>query len=298
MEAREILKKAEKRRAVRVFIRFLKQNPLAMFGVVVILISVLVSVFVPFLPIEDPLVQDLPSRLKPPSTGHLLGTDQFGRDILSRLIWGGRISLLVGGLTVVLGGLTGVVLGLISGYFGKFVDVMIMRFTDILLCFPALLLAMAICAAIGSSLWNVVISISIVTVPRFARLVRGSALSVKEEDFVEAARALGQSPVKIIFFHILPNVLSTILVLATLWLPAAILTEASLSFLGLGVMPPTPTWGNMVSEGKGFLQYAPWIAVFSGAAIVFVVLAFNFVGDALRDALDPRLKGEREVMRG
>ena len=197
-----------------------------------------------------------------------------------------------------LASIIGVTVGLISGYFGKFLDVVIMRVTDILLSFPALLLAMAICAAIGSSLWNVIIAISIVSVPRLSRLVRGSTLSVKEEDFVEAARALGQKPVKIIFFHILPNILSPILVMVTLWIPAAIMTEASLSFLGLGVMPPTPTWGNIISEGKSYLQNAPWIAVFPGIAIILVVLAFNFVGDAVRDALDPRLKGEREAGRG
>jgi len=151
---------------------------------------------------------------------------------------------------------------------------------------------MAICAAMGSSLWNVIIAISIVTVPRFSRLVRGSTLSVKEADFVEAARALGQSRAKIIFFHVLPNVFSPILVMATLWIPAAIITEASLSFLGLGIMPPTPTWGNIINEGKSYLQNAPWIS------IVLVVMAFNFVGDAVRDAFDPRLKGEREVGRG
>jgi peptide/nickel transport system permease protein len=173
-----------------------------------------------------------------------------------------------------------------------------MRLTDIVLSFPALLLAMAICAAMGSTLWNVIVAISLVTVPRFSRLVRGSTLSVKEADFVEAARALGQSRRKIIFKHILPNILSPILVMATLWIPAAIITEASLSFLGLGVMPPTPTWGNIISDGKSYLQNAPWISLFSGIVIVLVVMAFNFVGDAVRDAFDPRLKGEREIGRG
>jgi peptide/nickel transport system permease protein len=191
-----------------------------------------------------------------------------------------------------------VTLGVISGYFGRYVDALVMRITDILLSFPALLLSMAICAAIGSSVWNVIIAISIVTIPRFSRLVRGSTLSVKEADFVEAARALGQSKSKIMFFHILPNVFSIILVMATLWIPAAIITEASLSFLGLGVMPPNPTWGNIINEGKSYLSDAPWIAISSGIIIVLVVMAFNFVGDAIRDAFDPRLKGEREMGRG
>jgi len=280
------------------FFQFSKNNPLASFGLGVILISVFLSLSAPFLPVQDPIHQDLPSRLKPPSWQHIFGTDNFGRDVFSRVIWGGRISLLVGIFSVAIGSLIGVFLGVISGYFGKFVDIVIMRITDILLSFPALLLAMAICAAIGSSLWNVIIAISIVTVPRFSRLVRGSTLAVKEVDFVEAARALGQNSGKIILFHVLPNVLSPILVLATLWVPAAIITEASLSFLGLGILPPTPTWGNIISEGKSYLQTAPWISFFSGASIVLVVMAFNFVGDAVRDALDPRLKGEREVGRG
>ena len=278
--------------------RFLRNNPLALFGSIVIVVTVFLSAAVPILPIQDPIHQDLPNRLKPPSLQHLFGTDNYGRDVFSRVIWGGRISLLVGIFSVAIGSLIGVTLGIISGYFRKYADVVIMRVTDILLSFPALLLAMAICAALGSSLWNVIIAISIVTVPRFSRLVRGSTLAIKEVDFVEAARALGQSPAKIIFFHVLPNVLSPILVLATLWIPAAIITEASLSFLGLGVMPPTPTWGNIISEGKSYLQNAPWISIFSGISIVLVVMAFNFVGDAVRDAFDPRLKGEREVGRG
>jgi peptide/nickel transport system permease protein len=172
-----------------------------------------------------------------------------------------------------------------------------MRITDILLSFPPLLLALAICAAMGSSLWNVIVAISIVSVPRFSRLARVSALSVKELEFVEAARALGQSSTKIIAFHVFPNVLSPLLVLATLWIPGAIITEASLSFLGLGVMPPTATWGNMISEGKSYVKNAPWIAMGSGLAIVLVVMAFNFVGDTVRDAFDPRLKGERDLVR-
>ncbi len=296
MEDRKILKKEKK--PGNVFFRLMKQNPFAMLGSVVILIVVLTSISVPYLPIQDPVVVDLPNRLRPPNTEHPFGTDNYGRDVLSRVIWGGRISLLVGILSVALSSIVGVTLGLISGYYGKFVDVVIMRITDILLSFPALLLAMAICAAIGSSLMNVTIAISIVTVPRFSRLVRGSTISVREENYVEAARALGQKPVKIILFHILPNILSPLLVMVTLWIPAAIITEASLSFLGLGIMPPTPTWGNMISEGKSYLQSAPWIAIFSGIAIVLVVLSFNFVGDAARDAFDPRLKGEREVGRG
>lgn len=279
-------------------LQFSKNNPLAIFGAGVIFISLFVSLVAPFLPIQDPIQQDLASRLKPPSLQHMFGTDNFGRDVLSRVIWGGRVSLLVGIFSVAIGSLIGITMGIISGYFGKYIDVFIMRITDILLSFPALLLAMAICAAIGSSLWNVVIAISIVTVPRFSRLVRASTLVVKEADFVEAARALGQNPVKILFFHVLPNVLSPILVLGTLWIPAAIITEASLSFLGLGVMPPTPTWGNIISDGKSYLQNAPWISIFSGISIVLVVMAFNFVGDAVRDALDPRLTGEKEVGRG
>jgi len=277
--------------------RFLTQNPLAFFGVVVIAVSVAVALLAPTLPVQDPLHQDLASRLKGPSAEHWLGTDNFGRDVLSRVIWGGRVSLFVGIISVAIGALVGVALGINSGYFGKGVDAVIMRITDILLSFPPLLLALAICAAMGSSLWNVIVAISIVSVPRFSRLARVSALSVKELEFVEAARALGQSSMKIIAFHVLPNVLSPLLVLATLWIPGAIITEASLSFLGLGVMPPTATWGNMISEGKSYVKNAPWIAMGSGGAIVLVVMAFNFVGDTVRDAFDPRLKGERDLVR-
>jgi peptide/nickel transport system permease protein len=269
-----------------------------MIGSAVIAIAVLAAILAPYLRIQDPMAQDLPNRFRPPSAGHWFGTDNFGRDVLSRVVWGGRISLLVGIISVALGSIIGVILGLISGYCGKLADTLIMRTTDIFLSFPSLLLAMAICAAIGSNIWNVIIAIAVTTAPRFSRLVRGSTLSVKGEEYVEAARALGQRPVKVILFHILPNVLSPILVVATLSVPMAIMIEASLSFLGIGVMPPTPTWGNMIGEGKSYLQGAPWIAIFSGSATVLVVLAFNFVGDAVRDALDPRLKGEREVGRG
>ncbi len=297
MKNQEILKQKRKRGIGKVIFRFLKQNPLALFGAVVIVITILASVLVPILPLHNPLHQNLPNRLKPPTAEHLFGTDSYGRDVLSRVIWGGRVSLLVGIFSVAIGSLIGVTMGIISGYFGKYVDTVIMRITDILLSFPALLLAMAICAAIGSSLYNVIIAISIVTVPRFSRLVRGTTLSVKEADFIEAARALGQSRWKIIFFHVLPNTFSPILVLATLWIPQAIITEASLSFLGLGVMPPTPTWGNIINEGKSYLMNAPWISISSGVVIILAVMAFNFVGDAVRDAFDPRLKGEREVGR-
>lgn len=280
------------------FVIFFKRNPIALFGAIIIVISAFLSIAAPILPIPDPVHQDLPNRLKPPSYENLFGTDNYGRDVLSRVIWGGRVSLLVGIISVLIGSVIGIAMGIIAGYVGKYVDVIIMRITDILLSFPALLLALAICAALGSSIWNVIIAISIVTVPRFSRVVRGSTLSIKEVEFVQAAKALGQNHFKIIVRHILPNVLSPILVLATLWIPAAIITEASLSFLGLGVMPPTPTWGNIISDGKSFLQDAPWISIFSGICIVVVVMAFNFVGDALRDALDPRLKGEREIGRG
>jgi peptide/nickel transport system permease protein len=275
--------------------RFLTRNPLAFFGVAVIAVSIAVALLAPMLPIPDPLNQDLPGRLRAPSAQHWLGTDNFGRDVLSRVVWGGRVSLFVGILSVAIGALVGIALGINSGFFGRRVDQVIMRITDILLSFPPLLLALAICAAMGSSLGNVIVAISIVSVPRFARLVRGSALSVKELEFVEAARALGQGSMKIIALHVLPNVLSPLLVLATLWIPGAILTEASLSFLGLGVMPPTPTWGNIISEGKSYVKSAPWIAMFSGLAIVLVVMAFNFVGDAVRDAFDPRLRGEGDL---
>lgn len=280
----------EMRRKLRAFAR----QPLAMVGVVVFLAFVIVALCAPLLAPYDPETQTLRNRLKPPDQAFVLGTDQFGRDVLSRLVWGSRVSLEVGAGTVLLGGTAGVLLGLTAGL-NRWADEVVTRVTDILMAFPSLLLAMALVAALGSSLTNVIVALAVTTVPRFARVVRGSVLALHGRDFVQSARALGAAQSRILLRHLLPNCLGQIVVLATLWLPAAILSEASLSFLGLGVRPPAPTWGNMISEGKSHLINAPWTVLSPGVALILVVLAVNLVGDSLRDILDPRLRGEREA---
>jgi peptide/nickel transport system permease protein len=228
----------------------------------------------------------------PFSEGHLLGTDNFGRDILSRLIYGARISLFIGIVVVAIASVLGTTLGLLAGYFGGWVDVLIMRMVEIFYAFPFLVLVIAVIAIFGPSIYNVMWVLGLVSWPLYARLVRAQVLVLRETEFVEAARAAGMGPARIMFRHILPNTLTPILVTATFGIPEAILASAALGFLGLGVQPPTPEWGVMISEGKDFIRRAPHLITWPGVAIMLVVLSFNFVGDALRDALDPH-KAER-----
>ena len=256
---------------------------------VVILCALLADVIAPY----DPTIQDYLVLTVPPSLAHPLGTDDLGRDVLSRIIYGSRVSLQVGLIAVGIAVTCGVTLGLISGYCGGLVDDVIMRCTDSIQAFPALILALAITAALGPSVGNAMIAIGFVATPGFARLTRGQTLSMRERDFVAAARVLGVSPLKIMFKHIWPNVTAPIIVQATLMMASAIVTEASLSFLGVGVKPPTPSWGAMLRTGSQYLETAPWIAIAPGIAIFVTVLAFNFVGDGLRRALDPRLSSRR-----
>ncbi len=277
---------------LRLFLKTLLKNRMATMGLVIVVAIIFCGIFAPWLAPDDPLKLDLRKRLVAPTKNHLLGTDGFGRDVMSRIIWGSRISLQVGIVAVGISSLLGILLGLISGYYGGVLDVLIMRIVDIMLSFPTILLALAIMAALGSSLTNVMIAVGITLAPRFARLVRGSVLSVRELDYIQAALALGMNNGRIIFMHVFPNVTAPIIVLATLNVSYAILTEASLSFLGLGVRPPTPTWGGIISNGRAFLDIAPWISLFSGFAIMITVLGFNLFGDGLRDALDPWLRGE------
>ncbi len=244
----------------------------------------------PVLAPADPLEQDLSFRLKPPSSAHWLGADQLGRDVLSRILFGTRISLTIGLVVVGSAGTFGTLVGLVAGYRRGLVDEALMRVTDVFLAFPALILAMAIAGALGPSLNNAMIAIAVVTWPVYARLARGQVLSLREREFVEAARALGASPGRIIWRHLLPNSLAPILVQASFDMGGAILSAAGLSFIGFGAQPPTPEWGVMISEGRKFISTQPWLSLFPGLAILLTVTAFNFIGDGLRDTLDPRLR--------
>ncbi len=273
-----------KNRALR---RFLSR-PIALIAGIIILLFVVIAVFAPQLAPFDPAKPDFVSVRKPPSDTYVLGTDENGRDILSRVIFGARASLVAGVISVFIAVLFGVPLGLVSGYYGGFLDEVIMRFTDALLAFPFLILAVALAAALGPSLTNAMIAIGIASAPAFIRLTRGQVLGVKAEEFVQAARASGASDLRIIFLYILPNSFAPILVQATVTIAGAIIAESSLSFLGLGVQPPTPSWGGMLNVAKNFMNQAPWMAIWPGLSIFITVLAFNLFGDGLRDAFDPR----------
>lgn len=264
------------------------------FGTVALMIIAIigfVAVFAPVLSPADPLEQDYSALLSAPSAAHPFGTDQVGRDLLSRIMYGARISMIVGLIAVSVAILIGMPLGLISGYARGAVDEVIMRVMDALIAFPSLILAMAIVAVLKPSLFNVMFAIGITSMPLYARLMRSQVLSLRERDFVDAARALGASDLRIMLRHILPNSLSPIIVQGTLGLGFAVLAEAGLGYLGVGVQPPTPTWGSILNQGSSLLEKAPWISIFPGLAIFVLVLAFNLLGDALRDQLDPRLRG-------
>lgn len=240
----------------------------------------------------DPQAQDLAMRLRPPGAAHWLGTDQLGRDILARIVHGAQVTLLVSGAAVLVAGLVGVLAGLVAGYVGGWTDAVILRLIDIQLAFPVILLVIAVVAVLGPSLSNLVLIMGLSGWPRFARIVRGSVLAVQSLDFVEAARALGARSTRVMFRHVLPNVLSAIIVYASFELARMILLEATLGFLGLGVQPPTPTWGGMINDGRKYLNQSWIVSLAPGVAIALLILAYNLLGDALRDALDPRLRVE------
>jgi len=272
------------RRAIRRFLR----HRLAVFGLVVIILFVLAATFAPLLAPADPLQTSWSAIRKPPSAAHWLGTDENGRDVLSRMLYGARASLLAGVLSVLVAVLIGVPIGVIAGLAGGWTDTIIARIADAMLSVPFLILAIALAAFLGPALENAMLAIAITASPVFVRLARGMAMEARATDWVEAARALGNSPWRLGLVHVLPNIIPPLLVQATLSIAEAIIAEASLSFLGLGQQPPAPSWGSMLNSAQRFLTQAPWLSIVPGLAIFFVVLAFNLVGDGLRDALDPR----------
>lgn len=265
-------------------------NAMFWFGMGIVFFMTLASVFAPFIAPYDPNLEHLQNILEPPSGAFYLGTDRLGRDVFSRLLYGGRISLWVGFMAVGISISAGTLLGLVSGYFGGYTDEAIMRFTDIMLCFPSFFLILAVIAFLEPSIINIMAVIGLTSWMGCARLVRADALSLKEREFVAAAKLAGCSSMRIIFSHILPNALTSILVTATLGIAGAILIESGLSFLGLGVQPPEPSWGNMLMEGKSAIEIAPWLSIYPGLAILITVLGYNLLGESLRDMLDPRLK--------
>ncbi|MFS0750210.1 ABC transporter permease [Oceanobacillus sp. 1P07AA] len=272
-----------------VFNKF-KKNKSAMIGGILIILLIIIAIVGPFFTPYGPYQQDILNKLQGPSADHWFGTDNFGRDIFSRVIQGTGLTLTIGFFSIALGATIGVFFGLIAGYYGKRTDSIIMRVMDILLAFPGILLALAIVTVLGGSIVNLIIAVAVSSIPVFARIVRGSVLSVKKLEYIDAMRALGASDTRIIFKHIFPNITSPIIVQATLSIATAILSASGLSFLGLGAQPPSAEWGAMLSDGRNYLYNAGHVALFPGLAIVVAVLAFNLLGDGLRDAFDPKTK--------
>jgi len=283
----------KKRSTFQIVKRRLLRDKATVIGLSIIFLAIIVAIFAPFIVPYDPVEPNYSETLQPPSLEHPFGTDEFGRDVFSRVLYGTRYALLVGIGVVMIEAVIGVTLGTIAGYFGGKIDNIIMRIVDVFLSIPTLVLAIALAAALGGGLKNVIIAAGLIMWVGFARLVRSEVLKIKQELYIEAAKAMGISDLKIIFRHIIPNALSPIIVYTTLSMPSAILISAALGFLGLGVQPPTPEWGVMVSEGKEFLDTGWWVSVFPGLAIFMLSMAFNIVGDGLRDALDPKLGGRR-----
>ena len=273
-------------------ILFFRKKPLGAIGGLALLMVVFTAIFADQIAPFNPIQEDYPVRLSPPNIDHLFGTDAYGRDMFSRVVHGARVSLYVGTFAVVIGTVFGVAIGIATAYFGGYLDLVFQRFMDALMGFPGLVLALALVVALGASLNNVVFAIAIGFIPRMGRLARATALQIKAEDYILAAHSVGLKPGRIMLLHVLPNSFAPIMVLATGYLGAAIITEASLSFLGLGVPPPYPSWGRMLQfAAKRWLEAAPWLSIFPGLALTVTVFGFNLFGDALRDVLDPRLRG-------
>jgi peptide/nickel transport system permease protein len=268
--------------------RKLGRNRIAMLGLVTVLFFVLLAIFAPWIAPNDPIATSWGAIRKAPSSAYWFGTDELGRDVLSRVVWGTRASLMAGVVSVTISLVLGVVIGMVAGFFGGLTDNIISRITDAFLACPFLILAIALAAFLGPSLTNAMIAIGVSAAPIFVRLTRAQVINIKVEDYVEAARAVGCSPLRIAISHILPNITAPVIVQSTLAIAAAVIAEASLSFLGLGQQPPAPSWGSMLNTAKNFMDSAPWMAIWPGLAIFVLVLAFNLLGDGLRDALDPR----------
>jgi peptide/nickel transport system permease protein len=278
---------SKKRSALSVF----RESKVAIVGSILIVVVILIAISAPWISPYDPREQKVLKRLQGPQADYLLGTDHFGRDILSRVIWGSRTSLTVGLVAVTIAGLLGTCLGIIAGYKGGLIENFIMRAADVILSLPSLLMGLMVIVVLGMGTFKVAIAIAVALTPRFIRLAHGPTLSLKEIGYVEAARASGGGEVRIMLRHILPNIIGPIAVMATLWVATAIRIEASLSFLGLGTQPPNSSWGLMLKSGVNNIMISPWLAIFPGLAIMFAVMSFNMVGDGLRDALDPKLQG-------
>ncbi|MED4582300.1 ABC transporter permease [Brevibacillus choshinensis] len=276
---------------IRAIWRAFSRRKTAVFGLaivsIVVLIAALAPLLAPFDPVED---VDYGNRIASPSSKNLFGTDEFGRDIFSRVLMGAQVSIAISAASVTISAAIGIIVGLVSGYYGKFIDNVLMRFVDGLMSFPPILFAIALMAALGNNTGNIILALAVVYAPLFARLVRGTVLSVKKREYVDAIRVMGGSHIRILFKHILPNCLSPLLIQMTTYFAYAILAEASLSFIGLGVPQPEPSWGNILYDGRQYMLEAPWITIFPGMAIAITVLGLNLLGDGLRDYLDPRMK--------
>lgn len=264
------------------------RSPALMIGVAMVIACILVAIFAPWIAPYDPDAQDVINRLAGPSAEHWLGTDSFGRDVLSRIVWGARVSLFVGFVSTLAGVVVGTLIGVVSGYFGGWFDRLVMGANDVLMSFPQIIMGIILVAVLGPSLFNIILAIAVTAIPAFVRIARGSTLAMKERDFVDACRALGYSDMRIMFAHVLPNIMDEVVVMGSLWLATAIRSETTLAFIGLGAPPPTATWGGIVREGFENLLDSPMLAVWPSLAILIVMVGLNLIGDGLRDATDPR----------
>ena len=272
-------------------VRAFRANKLSSIGLALFLAVVLIAAAAPLLAVYDPFAQDVTHKLAGPSAAHIFGTDEYGRDIWARMIYGARLSLLIGLASTVVAIAVGSLIGIVAGWYGGRLDTFAMQVMDVLLAFPSLILGMIVVAMLGPSLANIILAIALTSVPAFARIARAPTIALKGRDFIEACRSLGFSTPRILVRHVLPNIFAEILVMGSLWLANAIRTEASLAFIGLGLRPPTPTWGGMIREGFDNILDSPWLAVVPGTAVLIVIFSLNLIGDGLRDAVDPKLKG-------